>query len=115
MAFVAAYTITCVILLLTQCYPIRGYWERETELHCVNMHANMIAIGIINTLIDFVIYLWPVQYLWNIQVPLRQRIGLVFVFTCGVLVCVAGVFRLAYLDRYFTNIDLLWDAARKYY
>lgn len=34
-----------------------------------------------------------------------------FVFTCGLIVCIAGVFRMIYLQRYFTNIDLLWDAA----
>ncbi|KAF1969850.1 hypothetical protein BU23DRAFT_475610 [Bimuria novae-zelandiae CBS 107.79] len=110
-AFVAAYMLTCVILLFTQCRPLEGYWRKDVEIHCVNMHENMIAIGAINTLTDFIVYLWPAQYLWRIQLPLKQRMGLVFVFTCGLVVCIAGVSRLVYLNRYFTNIDLLWDAA----
>lgn len=109
--FVAAYTVTCLILVLTQCHPLVGYWDKNVTIHCVDMKANMITIGAINTATDFLIYLLPARYLWRIQLPLKQRIGLVFVFTCGVVVCVAGVFRMVYLQRYFTNIDLLWDAA----
>ncbi|KAL5432115.1 hypothetical protein PMIN07_003422 [Paraphaeosphaeria minitans] len=109
--FVTAYTITCVVLMLTQCHPLVGYWDEDVEIHCVDMRANMITIGAINTATDFLIYLWPTRYLWRIQVPLKQRLGLVFVFTCGLIVCIAGVFRIIYLQRYFTNIDLLWDAA----
>ncbi|KAL1603838.1 hypothetical protein SLS60_005430 [Paraconiothyrium brasiliense] len=110
-AFVAAYTLTCVILMFTQCRPLNAYWDKDVKITCVDMHANMIAIGAINTATDFIIYLWPARYLWRIQLPLKQRLGLVFVFTCGLVVCVAGVFRMIYLQRYFTNIDLLWDAA----
>lgn len=110
-AFVAAYTITCIFLMLFQCRPIQGYWQDNLEQKCVDMHANMISIGAINTVTDFLVYLWPAKYLWRIQLPLRQRIGLVFVFTCGLVVCIAGVIRLVYLNRYFTNIDLFWDAA----
>ncbi|KAJ4287362.1 hypothetical protein N0V90_012760 [Kalmusia sp. IMI 367209] len=110
-AFVAAYTVTCLILMFSQCHPLKGYWDEDVEIKCVDMHANMIAIGAINTITDFLVYLWPARYLWRIQLPLKQRIGLVFVFTCGLVVCVAGVFRMVYLNRYFTNIDLFWDAA----
>ncbi|KAF2442240.1 hypothetical protein P171DRAFT_433781 [Karstenula rhodostoma CBS 690.94] len=109
--FVAAYTLTCVVLMLSQCHPLVGYWDKDVEIHCVDMRANMITIGAINTVTDFLIYLWPARYLWRIQLPLKQRLGLVFVFTCGLIVCVAGVFRLIYLQRYFTNVDLFWDAA----
>lgn len=108
---VGAYTITCLVLMFSQCHPLKAYWANDVEIHCVDMHANMMAIGIINTITDFLVYLWPSRYLWRIQLPLRQRIGLVFVFTCGLIVSIAGVFRLIYLNLYFTNIDLLWDAA----
>lgn len=109
--FVGAYTLTCIILVVSQCQPLVGYWDKGVEIHCVDMRTNMITIGAINTATDFLIYLWPARYLWRIQLPLKQRLGLVFVFTCGLIVCVAGVFRIVYLQRYFTNVDLFWDAA----
>lgn len=109
--FVGAYTVTCLVLLFTQCHPIKGYWDKNIEIHCVDMHVNMMTVGAINTATDFLVYLWPARYLWRIRLPLKQRIGLVFVFTCGLIVCVAGVFRIVFLNRYFTNIDLLWEAA----
>ena len=109
--FVGAYTLTCLVLLFTQCHPLKGYWDKDIKIHCVDMHINMMAIGAINTTTDFLVYLWPARYLWRIRLPLKQRVGLVFVFTCGLIVCVAGVFRLVFLNRYFTNVDLLWDAA----
>ena len=110
-AFVGVYTLICVILLFTQCRPIKAYWVKDIEIHCVDMQANMIAIGAINTITDFLVYLWPARYLWRIRLPLKQRVGLVFVFTCGLIVCVAGVLRLIYLNQYFTRTDLFWDAA----
>jgi hypothetical protein len=79
-ALVTAYTIICVILMLSQCRPLVDYWDEDAEIHCVDMRANMITIGAINTATDFLVYLWPARYLRRIQLPLEQRLGLVFVF-----------------------------------
>jgi hypothetical protein len=57
------------------------------------------ALAALNSLTDFAVYLWPARALWKVQLPLRQRLGLIVTFGCGSIVCVAGILRIYYLDQ----------------
>jgi hypothetical protein len=37
----------------------------------------------LNSTSDFLIFLWPIRTLWTVRVPLKQRLGLVFIFSVG--------------------------------
>lgn len=71
------------------------------------MRATLVAIAGLNSLSDFLVYLWPAKPLWSLQLPLKQRIGLILIFAVGATVCVAGSLRIYFLERYFTSYDLL--------
>ncbi|QDS69634.1 hypothetical protein FKW77_009012 [Venturia effusa] len=49
--------------------------------------------------------------LWAVRLPMQQKIGLVFVFSVGVIVCITGVVRLWYLTYYFKHYDLFYNGA----
>jgi hypothetical protein len=38
-----------------------------------------------NSITDFMVYLWPVHYLWKVKLSLPKRIGLIVCFGVGVL------------------------------
>ncbi|KAH7388808.1 hypothetical protein BKA66DRAFT_582289 [Pyrenochaeta sp. MPI-SDFR-AT-0127] len=109
--FVTSYTVSCVFLSLFQCRPIRGYWDASVKQDCINMRATLVVIAALNSFSDFLVYLWPAKPLWSLQLPLKQRIGLIFLFSVGLLVCVAGILRMYFLEVYFTSYDLLWNAS----
>ena len=50
---------------------------------CINTQAFSVAAAALNSATDFLVFWWPVSALWRIQLPRRQRLGLVFVFAIG--------------------------------
>jgi hypothetical protein len=52
--------------------------------YCVDASDFNIITGVINSATDFIVYLWPVQFLWGIQIPTKQKLGVIFLFVIGV-------------------------------
>ncbi|KAF1840961.1 uncharacterized protein K460DRAFT_321640 [Cucurbitaria berberidis CBS 394.84] len=109
--FVTMYTVACFFLSLFQCQPIRGFWNSDVKQKCINMRLSFVVIAALNSFSDFVIYLWPAKPLWSLQLPIKQRLGLIFLFSIGLLVCIAGVLRMYFLEMYFESSDLSWTAS----
>lgn len=105
--FVTMYTVACLFLSLFQCRPIRSYWDTDVEQKCIDMRATLVAIATLNSFSDFLVYLWPAKPLWSLHLPVKQRLGLIFLFSVGLLVCVAGVLRMYYLVVFFSSYDTL--------
>ncbi|KAE9986453.1 hypothetical protein EG328_005679 [Venturia inaequalis] len=107
--------IFCVIVTfinIFQCWPIIGYWNPlEHAPKCVDRQALTLATQAVNSISDLLIFLWPARTLWGMRLPAQQKFGLVFVFSIGVIVCIAGVVRLWYLTYYFKNYDLFYNGA----
>ena len=53
------------------------------------------------------VHRWPAKPLWSLQLPIKQKLGLIFLFSVGLLVCVAGILRMYYLEVYFKSHDNL--------
>jgi hypothetical protein len=65
--------------------PAESFWlDSVPSKYCVNAPAFNIASGVMNSVSDFLVYLWPIHYLWTIQIPLKRKLGVVFLFTIGV-------------------------------
>jgi hypothetical protein len=43
--------------------------------------------------------------LWNLRLPVTQKLGLIFVFSIGLVVCIAGVMRMYYINVFFDSYD----------
>jgi hypothetical protein len=81
---------------ILRCTPIRGYWEVSAKQSCINIRATLVAVAGLNCASDILVYLWPAKPLWSLQLPLKRRLGLIFIFAVGLVVCVAGICR--YVD-----------------
>lgn len=92
--------------------PINGFWDPTIrEASCLHIKELLILTGVLNSLTDFCVFLWPVKTLWSIRLPLLQRISLVVAFGIGCFVCLAGVVRAWYMEVYFQSDDPYWKAA----
>ncbi|KAF1946141.1 hypothetical protein EJ02DRAFT_337019 [Clathrospora elynae] len=103
-AFVSCYTVACIFLSLFQ-----AYWDTDVEPKCINMRVTLVVIAALNSFSDFLVYLWPAKPLWSLRLPMTQRFGLIFVFSVGLLVCIAGVLRIYYIEVFFQSYDTLWN------
>jgi hypothetical protein len=79
----------CLSVLLLRCAnqasrPAASYWDSNIHPdYCINKSVFNIITGVINTVSDFLVYLWPVQFLWNIRLPVKHRVGVIFMFVIG--------------------------------
>lgn len=66
--------------------PIAGFWDPSLPgAVCLPIKALLMLTGILNSVTDFLVFLWPVNTLWKIHLPLLQRISLVVAFGIGCL------------------------------
>ncbi|KAI0134987.1 hypothetical protein F4814DRAFT_443814 [Daldinia grandis] len=114
MAFVLLTGFTSGVAGIFQCNPIRRAWDDSVPGTCFDLRALFCANAGLNIFQDFVIYLLPSPILWNIQLPVKQRIALVGIFVVGGFVCIAGIIRVATLWGAIYSDDPTWyhfDAA----
>ena len=84
--FSILYCISITLVMIFQCHPIYAYWDIDIEEYsCIDEPAFNFSAQILNSVSDILIFLWPVRTLWSVRVPVRQRLGLVFVFSIGAL------------------------------
>ncbi len=64
--------------------PAASYWDSNIRPdYCINKSVFNIITAVLNTGSDFLVYLWPVQFLWNIRLPVKHRVGVMFMFVIG--------------------------------
>jgi hypothetical protein len=68
------------------CSPREKIWDK-TILggHCVDNNISDITAGVINLVSDVVILILPQSIIWKLDRPLKDRLGLAFMFCIGVL------------------------------
>jgi len=112
-AFSVLYCVTVTLLNVFQCWPIASYWApfKYNTFRCIDRRALTIATQAVNSASDFLIFLWPARTLSGVRLPRMQRFGLIFVFSIGVVVCIAGVCRIWYLTIYFDTYDIFYEGA----
>jgi hypothetical protein len=68
----------------------------------------LLVNGITNIINDLFVYILPMPMLWRIQLPKKQRIGLIALFGVGSLVNIAGGLRLYYSIIVNNSRDGTW-------
>ncbi|KAI3335726.1 hypothetical protein F4824DRAFT_142805 [Ustulina deusta] len=109
MAFVFLTGFACSVAGIFQCNPIHKAWDTDVPGTCFDRPALFFANASLNIFQDFVIYLLPSPMLWNIQIPVRQRLALIGIFVVGGFVCIAGIIRIPTLRDAVSSTDPTWD------
>lgn len=91
---IAAYTVmgaVCVwcfeqvLASILICRPVSFNWNFNQKGHCGNVTANCLAGAAINVFTDLVILVLPMPIIWNLNVPLKSKLSLSFIFGLGFL------------------------------
>ena len=108
-AFVACVTISTTLVVIFQCIPVSFMWNKKDRSgKCVDMTIFWTAGAALNIVGDFIIYVMPMRTLWHVQLPTRERIGIVAVFAAGAMVVVIGIIRLHSLTIISQSEDITW-------
>ncbi|CAH0027881.1 unnamed protein product [Clonostachys rhizophaga] len=107
--FIASYTIPIVLALIFACTPIKMSWDPEvTEGHCINRPAVYMMIAVTNIVSDVVLFVLPLPMVISLHIPVRQKIGLAFIFGIGSLTIITSIVRLSILKGMLTDPDVTW-------
>ncbi|KAK0662826.1 Acetylcholinesterase [Lasiodiplodia hormozganensis] len=93
-AFVMSWTIISVCVAAFECIPTARYWDKRIPGKCINGSDTFLANASMNILTDFIIIGIPVPSLFKLQVSIAKKIGLMFAFSLGLVVCAISIARI---------------------
>lgn len=86
MVFVIGYSIALFFGLLFACTPLEMNWDITiTDGHCANKGKMYLSTAGLNAATDVILLVMPIPMVLKLQVPVRQKIGLLAMFTIGSL------------------------------
>ncbi|RDI82705.1 hypothetical protein Vi05172_g7345 [Venturia inaequalis] len=111
-----------VLGVIFQCVPITSAWDPSIVGHCLNKPAFWYSNGAIMIGFDAIMYIMPMIFTWNLQLPRNQKIGLRLLFALAFLTIIASIKRLYLFNRVLTEGDssynngnmLIWAAVENH-
>ncbi|KAH6972658.1 hypothetical protein EDB80DRAFT_784292 [Ilyonectria destructans] len=99
-----------VILLWTQCHPMKSYWTLTGFEDCSAEGPPVLGQAITTVATDLLVCALPLPTLLKLKLPLSQRIALIVLFSLGIIVVFAASMR-AYWSHYVIEetYDVTWD------
>lgn len=85
-AFIAAWSVMVVLTAFVLCQPVAFNWDNTIPGgKCANQPAAFLAIGVLDLLVDLMVLVLPLPMIWNLQLPLGNKIALFAIFGVGIL------------------------------
>ncbi|KAI3549809.1 hypothetical protein CPAR01_13677 [Colletotrichum paranaense] len=93
-----AITWLAVLFSITfSCFPISKNWQIYPDpgnfCQPAISKVNIIVTVCLNVITDFYLLSIPIPMLWSARLPLRQKLGLIVLFSGGIFVTMAGILR----------------------
>ncbi|KAF2105871.1 hypothetical protein BDV96DRAFT_655248 [Lophiotrema nucula] len=112
---VTIFYILCLLLALLWCKPLAKAWFPLLEGHCAPYDAHLVlgnASGIFNVITDFYILVFPMPYVWRLNMKTRHKLRVMAVFGLGSFTCVCSIMRVVVTAKYITNPDQIYYFAK---
>ncbi|KAF5690999.1 integral membrane protein PTH11 [Fusarium circinatum] len=106
---VAGYNLAILLVVLFGCTPFKKSWDPTIlEGSCVDRGAVYICTAALGILSDLVLLIMPLPMILQLQMPRRQKAGLVVLFAIGSATLVTSVVRLVLLVPIVDANDYTW-------
>jgi hypothetical protein len=84
MVIVIVHSLVASFYWVYACRPIEKYWDPTiTSGSCINWFKVAVFGAAMNTTTDAALLIMPVLFLWNLQLPKREKIGVMIVLMTG--------------------------------
>ncbi|KAL1615510.1 hypothetical protein SLS56_011798 [Neofusicoccum ribis] len=113
--FLIAYSVCSIFTLIFGCLPVRAIYDLTApKSRCINRNAAILALSIVNIVINIVMLLLPLQILIPLHIPKRQKLALTVVFLIGAFACASSIVRTVLLIPLFKSPDFTWNVVDQY-
>ncbi|KAI1091711.1 hypothetical protein F5B19DRAFT_457258 [Rostrohypoxylon terebratum] len=93
LGLVVSWTVSFFFANLFTCFPITPFIEAFYHNKCVDGLALWYGMAISDILIDVVILVMPIPMVFQLQLPLKQKLGVLVMFLLGATVCAFSLTR----------------------
>ncbi|EGX45504.1 hypothetical protein AOL_s00169g110 [Orbilia oligospora ATCC 24927] len=99
--FTLATTMTIILYSIFKCHPV-AYWSEWYTSEC-DSHQKIpyLVTGSFMILSDVIIWVLPLPMVLKLQLYRREKIAAIFTFSLGIFACIASIFRLQAVHKYF--------------
>ncbi|KAI8308507.1 hypothetical protein K4K61_002525 [Colletotrichum sp. SAR11_59] len=108
--FLLLHGLIFLLTIVFQCTPISSIWDRSnSNRKCLDVTAIGYAGAVFSIVEDLVILVLPIPELYKLQLNIRKKIALGFMFSLGSFACITTMVRLKYLVMFSSTFDTTWD------
>ena len=83
--FIIGLWISAIFATVFQCRPINAAWDFTIEGKCYSFVNFLYASAGVNIATDLIVCLAPIPYFWKLNLPVRQKMIVSFLFLVGLL------------------------------
>lgn len=74
-----------IIVELAACSPFERNWNPLIKGKCLDTVGLAVAISAVNLAFDLIIFFLPQKVIWGLQMRIKRKIGISFLFAIGIL------------------------------
>ncbi|KAF5545791.1 L-fucose permease [Fusarium mexicanum] len=107
------YALIYAIISFFGCQPIKASWDLAAQAtsKCVDKFGFFLAASVANVIMDMVILLLPLRIVIPLQIPRRQKMSLLFLFTTGGFVITVAIYNFVLTVKLFSSPNYTWGLA----
>lgn len=106
-AILVAELIEESVVVLSQCAPLQKAWNVELPGKCLNLLTFFYVSFGIKLATDIALFCLPIPMLGKLKIGLGKKIGVIFMFSLGLLVCIISIIRATFLQNTSTDITFI--------
>jgi len=111
MAIVVAYSLVTSFEWVYACRPLEKLWDLTvTGGTCINFKMVPVFNGVMNTTTDAIVLALPILFLRKLQMPKRQKIGIMVLLMAGGFILIVSIVRLKLSVDLVHTVDISWGA-----
>jgi len=95
MGLSAGWLVSCLLVIIFQCWPIEKVWNPMMEGGCIDLLAFLWATSISNFVLDWLILSVPLIPIWRLQLSTVKKVFVAGSFALGSIACIASTVRAA--------------------
>ncbi|KAI0905015.1 hypothetical protein F4823DRAFT_567155 [Ustulina deusta] len=103
-----SFLVASVFALCFTCIPYQKIWDFTIPGKCIKKSELEITSAAIHFASDIIILVLPQKIIWSLQMSLKKKLGVSFIFSLGILACLSAVLRLVSTIEYSTTDDVTY-------
>ncbi|KAM0430954.1 hypothetical protein ACHAPT_005588 [Fusarium lateritium] len=109
---IIVYNTSIFFAIILSCHPFKRHWDvRVTEGSCGQKIGIWMTTATMGIITDMILLTMPIPMVWGLQLPKRQRIGIIMFFFIGIGTLLTCVLRLIQFIPTLYSPDATWDIA----